>query len=753
MKRRPLSRHPWLRLGLLPLWLIAFQHCKDAHPSNQVMLVLDAPGNLRSHIAAVEIAVAGRDPQQLVFGPLRKHRLAVSAADWPIEVVLRPEQANHPRRYRVTAAALGPQGDLLTRVAAVGDYRPGQLATVQLLLDQRCLVDAVLCAEAQTCSAGRCENLPDPLPTAAPTTEAAGADPQSPTPTPSPVTSGKSGTPAQGPAVRPPAGACDDCPADTRCTVTAAGEARCEECSGTRDRSAACGLALTHLTLEGATLTPTFRAEQSDYITELPLLERSLQLTAKTTDASTLVINGQPHPSGQPITLQPLPVGRSEVQIQVANAAGEAAQYQLVVMRGGQAPVDILPANPDAGDNFGRAVAMDDDTVAISALYEDGSATGGWPLPEDNAVVDSGAVYLFERDGTGALRATAYLKPEDVAANIYFGASLALDGDTLLVGALLGHGEVKGAGAVYVFVRDHAGWHQQAKLVPDDATFGDWFGAALSLTGDTALIGAPDRLDGAVYVYHRTGEHWSLTQRLTDGTPGKTLTRFGAALCLQSNTLIVGAPEASRAGEQAGAVHVFSQVAEEPWREVQRLEPDALRSGDWFGYALACQPGRLAVGAPHADDDALDVGKVFIFEQDSVEWVQHETLLPESGGAYALFGSALALSGNASLLVGAPGESDGGGGLRQPSVDTQRPASGAVHVFARHAEGFELETYIKATVPGTGDSFGQALAVSNRTLIVGAISRNGESTSMLPTAQNAEQDIPPAASGAAYLFQ
>ena len=164
--------------------------------------------------------------------------------------------------------------------------------------------------------------------------------------------------------------------------------------------------------------------------------------------------------------------------------------------------------NTDSGDGFGSAVAISDDLIVVGAPHERSSGTGiDSPDSDDNSLVDAGAAYVFERDGSGNWVQDAYLKPSNTAANSLFGSAVAISGNTVLVGApgessgTTGIDNVDGSaasdlsagssGAVYVFKRDETGfWVQDAYFKSSNSDSGDLFGTSVSVSGTTVAAGS-----------------------------------------------------------------------------------------------------------------------------------------------------------------------------------------------------------------------------------------------------------------------
>ena len=230
----------------------------------------------------------------------------------------------------------------------------------------------------------------------------------------------------------------------------------------------------------------------------------------------------------------------------------------------------VKASNTGADDNFGWSVALAGDTLAVGAVGEASSAVGVGGNQGDNAVPDSGAVYLFTRRG-GVWSQQAYLKASNTGADDHFGSAVALAGDTLAVGAsgeassAVGVGSNQGdnsapaAGAVYVFTRSGGVWSQQAYLKASNTGADDRFGSAVAMAGDTLAVGAPLEKSsavgvnppggqednsaswaGAVYVLTRSGGVWS-QQAYLKASNTEAYDSFGEEVALAGDTLAVGA--------------------------------------------------------------------------------------------------------------------------------------------------------------------------------------------------------------------
>jgi hypothetical protein len=372
---------------------------------------------------------------------------------------------------------------------------------------------------------------------------------------------------------------------------------------------------------------------------------------------------------------------------------------------------------PQAGERFGGQIAV-----------EGGRALIGAPLTDVGPDADVGAGYVLARDpADGTWGVTDTLTASDGAANDRFGRGVAMDGDTLLIGA---DGANLDAGAAYVFDRDPVAgtWGETQKLSASDGASNDAFGAAVALDGDTALIGAPPAGAGAgaVYVFERDAVSgvWSEAQKL-DGAP-LGAKAFGASIALEGELAVIGAP-LSDAGLElgAGAVYVFERdTVSGVWNGIDPAlaPPSVALAGDQLGRSVALSGDTIAVGARFADSDPAtdplsNEGAVYLFKADagSGEWTQAAKLVADAPRASDLFGARLALDGN-ELLVGAPlADLDS---VTDPNTD-----EGAAFAFYRSSvTGSWRLTPVRIVPAGlaAGDNFGPSLALSRGTGLIGA---------------------------------
>ncbi len=323
----------------------------------------------------------------------------------------------------------------------------------------------------------------------------------------------------------------------------------------------------------------------------------------------------------------------------------------------------VKASNPGAFDAFGYSVALDGDTLAVAARDEDSSAVGIGGQQLDDSASGSGAVYVFTH--TGATWAQqAYVKASNTGAGDRFGQSVALSGDTLVVGAPNEDGGAVGidgdgadnsrpdSGAVYVFLRSGATWAQQAYVKASNTDAGDQFGFSVALFGDTLAAGAATESSSA------TG---------------------------------IGGAQLDNLASHSGAVYVFTRGGG-PWTQQAYLKASNTDANDQFGISVALADDRLAVGAVgessgavgidgfQADNTAISSGAAYLFTRSGTTWMQRNYVKAANAEAVDLFGQMVALNGD-TLVVGALGEDGGSTGIDGNGLDNSRSNSGAVYVF------------------------------------------------------------------------
>jgi len=339
----------------------------------------------------------------------------------------------------------------------------------------------------------------------------------------------------------------------------------------------------------------------------------------------------------------------------------------------------VIAADGGSSHWFGQSVALEGDTAVIGAYRADAGD-----------IARAGAAYVYIRSGTTWLLQQKLMASDAVSWDA-FGWSVALSGDTIIVGA--DGADVDGAvdqGAAYIFTRSGTSWSQQQKLVASEGADGDRFGYAVALDGDTAIIMAPeatvnDRSSfGAAYVFVRNGDSWS-QQQLLAPSGGNLL----GSVALNGDTAIVG-------NLNGGGAHVFTRSGAD-WSEQQKLT--ANDGGLTGAYSIALEGDTAVIGSFRA---------AYLFTRSGETWSQQQKITSSDGTNNDWFGLSVALAGD-TVIVGAP-DADVGGNSQQ----------GAAYVFTYNGETWNEQQKLVASNGGVSERFGGALALAGDTVVVGA---------------------------------
>ena len=288
-------------------------------------------------------------------------------------------------------------------------------------------------------------------------------------------------------------------------------------------------------------------------------------------------------------------------------------------------------------------------------------------------------------------------------SNDQFGWTIALDNYTALVGSSFGDGATTDSGTATVFVRRNSEWTRQAVLQADDGQFLDYFGSSVAISGNLAVAGAPGLYaDGQAYVFERSGTTWTQVQKLTPASGGA----FGWAVAADGARIAVGAPRGSTSGAVgSGAAYVYAKTGGS-WTVESRLFALDPTDSAALGDTLVLKGDTLFVGAINADETVDDQGAVYVFERSGSDWAQSAKLTAPGGATGDFFGSALAASRD-TLVVGAYW------------ADGTHANQGAVHVFERSGTTWVHTALLTASDPVPEDRFGYAVALDGDLLLVG----------------------------------
>ena len=341
--------------------------------------------------------------------------------------------------------------------------------------------------------------------------------------------------------------------------------------------------------------------------------------------------------------------------------AGSAYVFVRQANSGGWRKVAHLTASDGAAsDEFGISVAVDEDTIVVGTHGDDIDSNG-------TDETDVGSAYVFVKPDTGWADGTetAKLTASDGAASDEFGISVAVDGYTILVGAHQDDHNGTDAGAAYLFTRPYTGWadsHETTKLIPADGAAGDEFGISVAVDGDTAVIGANKDDDngvdsGSAYVFTKVSGVWSQHAKLT-ASDGAANDEFGISVAVDGDTAVIGANKDDDNGNASGSAYVFTRPAND-WAdgtETAKLTASDGAASDEFGISVAVDDDTAVIGANKDDDNGDASGSAYVFTRPANDWAdgtETAKFTAPDGAAGDRYGHSVGASGE-NVLVGAP---------------------------------------------------------------------------------------------------
>ncbi len=371
-----------------------------------------------------------------------------------------------------------------------------------------------------------------------------------------------------------------------------------------------------------------------------------------------------------------------------------------------------------AGDDFGDAVALSGDTVVVGADEDDIGAN-----------TSQGSAYVFVRPPggwAGLLHENAKLTATDGAAFDDFGLSVAVNGDVVVVGAPIAEiGENFNQGSAYIFVRPLGGWAglvtEQAKLTALDGAAFDLFGASVAVDGDTVVVGAhgddigTNSNQGSAYVFVKPPGGWAgaLTEqaKLT-ASDGAASDDLGFSVAVSGDTVAVGAPfDDIGSNNLQGSAYVFVRPPG-GWAGA-RSESAILTASDGvanglFGASVAASGNTVVVGA---DLESSGQPAAYVFLEPNGGWAgaltENAKLNASDGAGFDVFRGAVAVSGD--TVVGSAFDNSG---------------QAAAYVFFKPNGGWAgtrtEDVKLTASDGAASDEFGSSVAVSGDTVVVGA---------------------------------
>jgi hypothetical protein len=364
----------------------------------------------------------------------------------------------------------------------------------------------------------------------------------------------------------------------------------------------------------------------------------------------------------------------------------------------------LLAPSGASYDYFGTAVAISGDTVVVGAPSDDDAGT------------DAGAAYVFVRSGTSWVHQQT-LTSATLGNYSYFGASVAISGETIVVGA---SGNAN-KGAAYVFVRSGSTWTQQQKLTASDGASNDSFGGSVGIDGDSVVVGSnmDDDLgatSGSAYVFVRSGSTWTQQQKLT-ASDGAGDDEFGKSVAISADTIVVGTPKSTN--NNTGAAYVFVRSGS-TWTQQQKLVASDPATFDYFGVSVAISGDSAIMGAYGVNygSSPFETGAAYVFVRSGSTWTQQQKLMASNittGNPtvylnhMAQFGYSVAIDEDRAIV-----------GSRFGRMNTATSGEGLAYSFTRSGSTWTEVEIIDASTAASGDQVGYSVSLDGTTTVVGA---------------------------------
>ena len=289
-----------------------------------------------------------------------------------------------------------------------------------------------------------------------------------------------------------------------------------------------------------------------------------------------------------------------------------------------QEDVKLQASDGRAGDEFGKRVAISGDTVVIGAANND-----------NNGHENAGAAYIYEKSDLGwsyTSHEKAKLTASDANDNFYFASSVAISGDTVVIGALLDDEVADDAGAAYIYEKPQSGWedsNQTAKLTASDANVNENLGRSVAISGDTVVVGASgdnEAVDnsGAAYIYEKPQNGWKDSNQTAKlkASDAQTYHYFGWSIAIDADTVVIGAQNDDNRNNSSGAIYVYKKP-QSGWagtlHEKTKLKSFDADRFDYFGSGIAISGDTVVVGASGDNETVDNSGAAYFFTHALVQ--------------------------------------------------------------------------------------------------------------------------------------
>ena len=383
---------------------------------------------------------------------------------------------------------------------------------------------------------------------------------------------------------------------------------------------------------------------------------------------------------------------------------------------------------------FGRAVAITNNYAVVGVRLEDNDAEG------KNAMLDAGAVYVYERSSDNKWKQVQKIVASDRSKGANFGWSVGISGNTIVAGAIYerfdaaGRNEANSEGAAYVFERGSDGiWKQTQKLLSSAREGYNYFGTAVGVDGNIIVVSAPGHSRdssekqeggigdaGAIFVFEKRGNNWRRVYKLV-ANDRQHAAGVGNSVAISGNYIIAGSTgqhtdvSGGNRMETAGAAYIWERMEDGKWGKAKKLVASDRTPYDDFGSSVAIDGDNAIVGANGVtlkrtdENNDPNSGEAYIFSRnENGEWKEVMSTIPNERKDRDFFGNSVGVSGNYAIVG-------------SPIGDTKNRDVGVIYIYWKNPQGKWVQGQkISAADERNFSNFGGAVAIHKGLIITGA---------------------------------
>ena len=378
--------------------------------------------------------------------------------------------------------------------------------------------------------------------------------------------------------------------------------------------------------------------------------------------------------------------------------------------------VGVNTSSPSQTMDVSGKLKLGDDTTAPQA------GTIRWNATTNDFEGYNGQAWLsFTKNegsdwGSSDITENGSIVASDGFTSDYFGYAVAVSGDYAIVGA---YGRDVGAntnqGQAYVFKRNGSAWIEQDILQASDGTAYDYFGSSVAISGEYAIVGAYGKDVGAntnqgkVYIYHLSGSNW-IEQADLVSSDGASDDYYGSEVVISGDYAIVSASQKNVGPHTNQGKIYFIKRTGVSWSELDDITSSDGATNDFFGSSLAISGDYAIVGASSKDIGAnANQGKIYFFKRTGINWVEQDALTASDGEANDYFGNGVAISGDYAI-AGAFGK----------NIESNI-SQGQVYIYKRNGSTWSEASTLTAADGTTGDYFGYSVSMDGDNIFISAM--------------------------------